>query len=360
MKTILVSIALSVFLFACSKENEYHISGKIQSEGDTVIVLNNWYVSSDTVPVVNGYFEFSGVIDTFPKLVSIGFPFPSQVRTRLILEPGRISVNYVKDKGFIIGGTDNNIILQDLIDEISPYDELVSNTWRKWSKVYLEEKVNIQKRDNCFDVGEYAKDVQREKVFSTIKANPNYAGFVMSLPVIRYLKEDSLRILINQFKQFSNDRNFQTLKEQFEASYYTNKHPAPEFTLPDPEGQMLSLSDFRGQWVLLDFWYDGCGWCKRLSPILKNIYNDWHNARNLEIISISVDKEYDRWIKGMKEENTPWIQVRDSTKTYPSEYAIIGYPTLILIDKEGNGVEKIIGFHEERSLKRLLAKHLDE
>lgn len=48
----------------------------------------------------------------------------------------------------------------------------------------------------------------------------------------------------------------------------------------------------------------------------------------------------------------------DSTKTYPDVYGITGYPTLILVDPNGNGVKKIVGYQEEGGLRRLLGEYL--
>ena len=123
---------------------------------------------------------------------------------------------------------------------------------------------------------------------------------------------------------------------------------------------MVSLSDFRGNWVLLDFWYVDCPWCRKLTPHLINIYNEWKDSRNFEIVSISVDKPKDhgRWIEAIENDGASWTQVNDSTKTYPLEYGITGYPTLILIDPDGNGVKKIIGYQEEGGLKRLLNEYI--
>lgn len=78
------------------------------------MVHNHWYVTSDTMPVINGKCVFTGVVDSFPTLVSIEFPFPSHETTRMILEPGNIEVSYSKDGGFVLGGTENNIILSNL------------------------------------------------------------------------------------------------------------------------------------------------------------------------------------------------------------------------------------------------------
>ena len=124
--------------------------------------------------------------------------------------------------------------------------------------------------------------------------------------------------------------------------------------------EQVALSDFRGKWVLLDFWYVDCHWCRKLTPHLINIYDEWKEEKNFEIISISVDKpkDYDRWLEAIEHDGATWTQVNDSTKTYPLEYGITGYPTMILVDPEGNGVRKIIGYQEEGGLKRILEEYL--
>jgi thioredoxin-related protein len=50
--------------------------------------------------------------------------------------------------------------------------------------------------------------------------------------------------------------------------------------------------------------------------------------------------------------------VNDSSKTYPDHYGITGYPTMILVDPNGNGVKKIVGYQEEGGLRRLLGGYV--
>jgi thiol-disulfide isomerase/thioredoxin len=126
--------------------------------------------------------------------------------------------------------------------------------------------------------------------------------------------------------------------------------PAPDFTLPDIVGNNVSLIDFRGKYVFIDFWFTGCGSCKALFPYLKLIVNEY-KQRNIVFISISVDKERSDWIQmlkegyyeeGMKvlfEEKPNWIHLYDpQSRSLAKQYLITGYPTYILIDRDGKYV----------------------
>src|SRR5512137_2270315 len=108
---------------SCGPRNQYRIVFEATDAADSLVVHNNWYTSSDTLPLVNGRCTFEGTIDTFPKLVSVGFPLPSQKNTRMVLEPGVIRVDYSGEKGFRLGGTRNNVILQELFDTLKPYQD---------------------------------------------------------------------------------------------------------------------------------------------------------------------------------------------------------------------------------------------
>lgn len=355
------ALAVLLILSSCMQSNKYTISVDVLDEPDTVMVHNHWYVTADTVSIVDGKAEFTGVVDSFPTLVSLGFPYPLQIRTRMILEPGNIEVTYSEEKGFILGGTENNIILQELFEELKPLEKEVKAVWKLWSNAYKEEPRSKEKCEAAWVVQEKVKKRKTELTRKLIKENPNYAGLVITLPLVRTENAENLGFYVEHFKEFALDKRYQGIVDQYEiADKTTNGKPVPGFTYPNPEGEMVSLSDFKGKWVLLDFWYVDCHWCRKLTPHLINIYEDWKDTKNFEIISVSVDKpkDYDRWLEAIEHDGATWTQVNDSTKTYPLEYGITGYPTLILIDPEGNGVRKIVGYQEEGGLKRILEEFI--
>jgi peroxiredoxin len=124
--------------------------------------------------------------------------------------------------------------------------------------------------------------------------------------------------------------------------------PAPNFKLFDIDGDTVSLKDFRGKYVFVDFWFAGCGSCKAMFPYLKLIMNEY-KQRNIVFISISVDKEQSDWEQMLKEgynqegiqvlfeEKPNWIHLWDpQSRAVAKQYLITGYPTYILIDRDGN------------------------
>lgn len=109
---------------------------------------------------------------------------------------------------------------------------------------------------------------------------------------------------------------------------------APGFTLKDINGNDVSLSDFRGKWVILDFWGSWCPWCIKGFPELKEAYEKY--GEELVIIGIDCRESEAEWKAGVEKYELPWVNVynpADSNLT--AEYAVPGYPTKAIINPEG-------------------------
>ena len=126
-----------------------------------------------------------------------------------------------------------------------------------------------------------------------------------------------------------------------------------DFTAVTPEGTELSLSDLVGKtdFVLVDFWASWCGPCRRLIPVLKEIYMGQPEGR-LQIFSCSVDREEAAWRAALSEEQMPWAQAReDEAHECSDKYGVEFIPHTILIDREG----KILGINlEEPEIENIL------
>ncbi len=121
---------------------------------------------------------------------------------------------------------------------------------------------------------------------------------------------------------------------------------APDFTLPDINGNSFTLSDMRGKWVVLDFWGSWCGWCIKGIPDMKKYYEKY--AGKFEIVGIDCRDTQEKWKAAVEKYELPWLHVynADADGT-PDKYAVPGYPTKIIIDPDGNINKIIVGESEE-------------
>ena len=112
---------------------------------------------------------------------------------------------------------------------------------------------------------------------------------------------------------------------------------APDFTLTAPDGKNVSLSDYRGKIVLLDFWASWCGPCLREVPNVKKVYDKFHD-KGFEILSVSLDDKKDNWVNAIEKNDLSWGHV-SSLKGWGCPvaklYNVSGVPAMLLIDKEG-------------------------
>ncbi|MDE6556800.1 MAG: TlpA family protein disulfide reductase [Duncaniella sp.] len=122
---------------------------------------------------------------------------------------------------------------------------------------------------------------------------------------------------------------------------------APSFSLKDLEDKNIRLSDYRGKWVILDFWGTWCPWCIKGFHDLKEAYVKY--AGKLEIIGIDCGDSQDVWRAGVKRFDLPWVQVykpEDETKIL-TDYYVQHYPTKVIISPEGKVLNLTVGENPE-------------
>jgi peroxiredoxin len=110
--------------------------------------------------------------------------------------------------------------------------------------------------------------------------------------------------------------------------------PAPDFQVTDLKGEALSLKDYRGQIVFLDFWATWCGPCIAEMPKIKKTYEKYKD-QNFQIIGISLDMAQEPLTTYVEKEGLAWIHYWDESGDLRNLYGVRGIPSAFLVDGEG-------------------------
>lgn len=152
--------------------------------------------------------------------------------------------------------------------------------------------------------------------------------------------------------------SLQQRKDMQKAVFQTGA-AVPDFTLTDESGKSVKLSDFRGKYVLLDFWASWCGPCRKENPNIVEVYKKYRK-RNFTVLSVSLELEGDRnkWLDAIKKDNLTWPQVVDYgafNAGVAKQYGIQAIPQNYLLDPQGKVVASTLrGEALEEKLKEIL------
>ena len=112
---------------------------------------------------------------------------------------------------------------------------------------------------------------------------------------------------------------------------------APQFRLPDMDGNHIDLADYQGKVVVLHFWSTTCGWCKFIYPSLRNIAQEYSEDKVI-LIGISSDIDFDALRAAITEEQFTWPQICEGNgweDTVFKLYNVDGIPSEYIIDQDG-------------------------
>lgn len=290
----------------------------------------------DSVLTEKGEFSFSGNIEE-PVLGTVYIKeqgmdeIPDDHLFHFYVEPGVITIKSLDSvKNIRISGTPLNTDLNDLRAALGPVNNKIATPDEEGNRTVL-----YQQRDDVFE--QFIKTHPGSLVsFDALK---EYAGVlpdpVRVLPVYDYLS-DTLKA------QKSVAAYYQLLQNIKKTAV---GEMAPDFTEADTSGNNVSLHDFKGKYVLLDFWASWCKPCRHENPAVLSAFNKYKD-QNFTIISVSLDapNAKAKWLKAIHDDGlSGWTHLSDLNfweNVVARLYAIQSIPQNFLLDKEGRIIAK--------------------
>lgn len=353
---ILALLPLSIF----AQSESFTVKGtvgKLNSPSKVYLSYRqNKTVITDSASIKNGMFELKGQVSNPVKaklvLDHAGKGLQS-LRTpdfvELYLEKGVISLTS-KDSVYnavVVGSVvndDNRKLTEKLAAAKNKMKVMMAEYYaapdeKKKSKEFQDE---TEKRYNAI-----TKEIQEiESAF--IRDNPNS---YVSLDIIKNTGGSipNVEVLDSLFKSLTETIRNSSAGKEFSERIDKLKLVAvgaiaPDFTQMTPENQPVKLSDFKGKYVLIDFWASWCGPCRAENPNVVKVYNQYKD-NGFTVLGISLDNEKgrDAWLKAINKDQLTWTQVSDLKGWYnevAALYSVKAVPQNFLIDPNGKIIAK--------------------
>ena len=336
IKPSIIIFLLSIMTFGCKEEKKHPFSvievNVINHQSlDSLIIYDkdmSWKIKS-----VLRFKESNIVIDTMNILENKLY----QIYSFLDGKQGELG-ELVISKNSKIAITLNEKELFESIDYSGNFK--LSNNFLAYSKKYQNQLSEMVR--NGIDQEELEILIDKKGVLINEKG--------ISLNIV-----DSLRTYVKfKFSEFSNLLKQKNTKYLYKESLVNTI--GNNFSFIDIDKNNISLKDFQGKYLYIDVWATWCKPCKVEYVFLKQLEEHFSNNNELQIISISTDREFDKWEKYITKSSIEGIQLYSGAKSdFVKFYDIGALPRFIFLDKEG----RVISPEEIRPSNSELLKKLE-
>lgn len=334
--------------------NAYTVTGTIRGADSGKALLYRPVAGSadskaDTVNIVSGRFTFTGAT-TEPIFCVLAIKGAANGPVQFFVEPGTVTVTGSLDSlpdARVAGGPTEQEYLSYKA-ESKVFDDKMGMLDSLYEAAAQGTDTAAVKRKQDSLVAEVNSVSKSEAAFNKqyIKAHP--ASFVSAVEMRNlYSYNPVVGAFDSAYQSLSDTVKHSLVGQQLGDMLAIAKKTdigqmAPDFTLDDPDGHPVKLSDYnKGRVVLVDFWASWCGPCRGENP---NVVKAFHKfgPKGFTVLGVSLDDKKEPWVKAIKDDGLAWGQVSD-LKGWQSDaaklYGIRGIPMNFLLDKDG----KIIG-----------------
>jgi len=350
-------LMLSAFLFSCKDNNAFTISGTVKNPSKTKKV---YLLQADSAAQFN-------VVDSAGLTSDGDYKFK---RTAAYVNLYKLKADTAQFD-LIAQNGDAIELNTDLADRHHAYTVSGSDASEKikafddFSKAYTERnnKVVAEFQEKSQKAGQHTDSLLKIYLPVFQKNQADYSGAVQkfidenksslaglfastTLDPVQY--EQQLIAYADAFKgnaELTKNPAIQSfIKAMDKAKPLSIGHHAPDFTITGIDGKQVKLSDYKGKFVMVDFWASWCVPCRQENPNVLKQYQKFH-SKGFNVLGVSLDKDKAAWQKAVSDDHLEWTQTSD-LKSFEGQaeqlYHIEAIPSNFIIDPQGNIIAKNI------------------
>lgn len=317
-------------------------------KADKVYLVEEEYINGpsrviDSAKVVNNRYEFRGSQVDFPRMYFIKSADPNCLSplTPVFIENGVIRVQANAD--FFLNREVSGTVNNDLFTFYSKMSDFWVDSSRR--AVIIDRMIHPDKDEETLErefkertaaLNNKNLNIQRDMVERY--NDQAFAPFMIFWEMKANVSLDELKAWRQKLDPKLNDHPYtKQLDEYIRLADFGVGSTMPDFTLSTPDGEDISMKDFRGKYVLVDFWASWCGPCLREMPNVVKLYKDC-KGKNFEIFGVSLDNKKDGWVEAIKKNGMKWPQGSDlrGWLSVPAKLCnVSAIPFTVLLDPEG-------------------------
>ena len=363
IKKLSFIFSFALLIVSCSTKDGVTISGTYEKPVEDQLVKIELIMNNELTVVDSFYLEPSGVYERTIKVNEPGFyrmNFYNRHITNMILNQSDIQL--IKDEndprgGYKVSGSKDMDYIYQLTDLKKDFEQQTQSLNGEFMNA--RNSGDMQMLEDIRNRFMEMKAINDNQIKTTIYGmNRSIAGILST----SFLDEENefafLDSLATKYqKELPNSSYTKELVDKVESyRKLAIGSPAPEIALPNPSGEIIPLSSFKGKYVMIDFWAAWCRPCRAENPNVVRMYNTY-NDKGFEVLGVSLDRTKEAWVKAIEEDELNWTQVSD-LKYFESDaaqlYRINSIPATYLIGPDGNIIAKNLrGPELEAKLKEI-------